>query len=403
MSIDAQRPQRDHKMHLATYEDSLPWVDEPRRAGERRETHQAPCRPLRERAAPRGCSGGGGGAGLTPRPGRPGPRPAPRPSQRPEPAPQQPEARAPGRAAAREAPLPAGGSPATPAAWSLAAGTAPPSRAPPRSRPAPPPRGCPRATASVSREPLTRRWRCQSCRGRRRGCCGRRCSRCRCRVPRLPSATPPPPLERRGRPSPRPRPRPGQPLATGAARPPLGAPARPSRSRQWPARLSFRGAVSQPIQNSPESPFLPPAFNVTARSGAASRSPVPGSESLASPRCAPATSGFNPPWRVQRQLRLPTEGPREPSASAWARDPTTLSCLNRSPWPQLQVPFPGHPAWAASWRQVPGAGPRGRSRSNSTIASKAQHFQAPHRLSLTFAASPAIGIPTPNLPGLRKN
>lgn len=208
---------------------------------------------------------------------------------------------------------------------------------------------------------------------------------------------------------------------SAAAAPPLG-PARDPASH-WPpvllalhwapprgraARVSglpgcHLGAPSRSLYNSPESPFLPPAFNVTARSGAASRSPVPGSESLASPRCAPATSGFNPPWRVQRQLRLPTEGPREPSASAWARDPTTLGCLNRSPWPQLQVPFPGHPAWAASWRQVPGAGPRGRSRSNSTIASKAQHFQAPHRLSLTFAACPAIGIPTPNLPGLRKN
>lgn len=204
---------------------------------------------------------------------------------------------------------------------------------------------------------------------------------------------------------------------SAAAAPPVG-PARDPASH-WPpvlralhwapprglaARVSglpgcHLGVPSRSLYNSPEIPFLPP-LHLMSRRGLELRlglgSQAPRARRLRAAPLPPATSGFNPPRRVQRQLRLPTEGPRELSASAWVRDPTTPGCLNRSPWPQLQVPFPGRPAWAAFLA----TGPRGRSHSNPTTASEAQQFQAPHRLSLTFVASPVIGIAIPNLPGL---
>lgn len=118
-------------------------------------------------------------------------------------------------------------------------------------------------------------------------------------------------------------------------------------------------------------------------------SPAADSWSLASPCRPPATSGFNPLRRVQRQLRAPTQGPREPSASAWTRDSTTRGCLSPRPWPQLRSSYPAVRPRQHSGRQVPGANIRGVSSPNATIASEAPQFQVPHCL-----VSDLRGIPS---------
>lgn len=198
-------------------------------------THRAPGRPWGERAVPRGC-GDGGRAGLTARPGRPGPRPAPRPSPRPEPAPQQPEKRKLPVAGPRRGHLPY-------SRWMVRAPRA--SEPGSRRRPSIPNHSAQLPCAPTSRpparrrsrKPLTRHQRCLSCRCRRR-----RCPLPLVRASRLPAATPPPPRSAAAAP-PTTAP-PATPLAIGrrgraSAR---GAPTRPSRSRQWSAGLSFRGA-----------------------------------------------------------------------------------------------------------------------------------------------------------------
>lgn len=218
---------------LAPFAPLCPKVEEPRRAGERRDRTRRPA-GHRESAVPKGCGcGGGGRAGLTARPGRSGPRPTPRPCQ---PAPRA------GPAAAGRARAPAGPRRRRlryqQVDLPLLGAAEPGSRrrpsipCPPRRRLAPPPRGCPRAAAATAASPSPAADAASSAAAAAKAAVAAAAAAAAARRPASPRGSAPP-LERSG-PRAQPRPRPRQPLAASAAGRPPGAPKR--RSRQPVAR-----------------------------------------------------------------------------------------------------------------------------------------------------------------------